>query len=306
MNLISNLFGKLTRAPMELEPENASFDYSPWFDCHMHTRMCGHAVGTPKAYVDSAAARGLRRICFTCHMPFDDISFGGDRMRMREAELPAYLDLVAEMREYGAELGVDVLCGIEGEVFPNPAIQDAIGKILSSHPFDFVLGSAHHHMAAYHDWFLNAGIETDDEIITAYFETLRDAAGTGLFHSISHPDVIRLYGTIRGEMDPLKHESVIREAISAAVEAGVCWEVNTSGRAKGPMIEHPDPIIRSWGQELGLKLTIGSDSHSPKSVGRYFDSIIPALAEEGFDALHYFEGGERKAVDLSALKVKRD
>jgi|TARA_B110000438_G_scaffold205279_1_gene196944 histidinol-phosphatase (PHP family) len=306
MNFINKLYQKLTRAPFEVESEDSQFDYTPWFDCHMHTWMCGHAIGAPKTYVDRAAERGLSRICFTCHMPFDDLTFGGRRMRMREAELSAYIELVAEMREYGAALGVDVLCGIEGEVFPNPAIQDAIGEILTLHPFDFVLGSVHHHMPAYHDWFLNGGFETDDELITAYFETLRDAAATGLFHSMSHPDVIRLYGTIRGEFDPLRHESIIREAISAAVEADVCWEVNTSGRAKGPMIEHPDPIIRSWGQELGLKLTIGSDAHSPQSVGRFFDKVIPTLAEEGFDALHYFVGGERKAVDLSALKGGQD
>lgn len=306
MSLLKKLYGKLSRSPLEEESARADFDYAPWFDVHMHTTLCGHAVGQPKDYVDRAAALGLSRVCFTCHMPFDDPGFGGDRMRMREADLPAYVDLVAEMRAYGSALGVDVLCGIEGEIFPDPAIQDRIGEILTAHPFDFVLGSSHHHLPVFKDWYVNQGYETDDEIITAYFETVRDAASTGLFNSLSHPDVIRLYGTIRGELDPLKHESIIREAIAAAVEADVCWEVNTSGRAKGPMIEHPDPLIRAWGLEQGLKLTIGSDAHAPNSVGRFFDTIIPGLAEEGFEALHYFVGGERKAVDLSALRAKPD
>ena len=303
MNLIRKVYRKMKRSAPEndageLKPK---FDFSPWFDCHMHTLLCGHATGKPAAYVDRAVELGLGGLCFTCHMPFDDATFGGDRMRMRQADFPAYLDLVAEMQAYGQERGVTVLCGIEGEVFPNPVIQDALGQILASHPFDYVLGSVHHHMPAYQDWFVNEGFETDDELITAYFETLRDAAGTGHFHSLAHPDVIRLYGTLGGDFDPSRHESIIREAIAAAVESDVCWEVNTSGRSKGAMIEHPDPIIRHWGKEMGLKLTIGSDAHAPKTVGRYFETIIPDLASEGFEALHYFIKGERKVISLQNI-----
>ena len=37
-----------------------------------------------------------------------------------------------------------------------------------------------------------------------------------------------------------------------------------SGLNKGVYEVHPDPIILKWAQEMGCKLTIGSDSHRPE------------------------------------------
>ncbi|MFP4283776.1 MAG: histidinol-phosphatase [Opitutales bacterium] len=272
----------------------------PWYDIHMHTPLCGHARGEPWEYVEQAAQRGLAGVCFTCHMPFDHPAFGGRRMRMDEDQLPLYLEKVADAREHARALGVEVLCGIEGEVFPDPSLQEALGEVLARHAFDYVLGSVHHHTPAMQRWlFEERACQSDAEVITAYFECVRDGAATGLFHSMSHPDVIRLYGTIDGLLDPAAHESVIREAIAAAVEADVCWEVNTSGRFKGPEIEHPDPLIRQWGREMGLKLTIGSDAHRPGAVGQAFDLLLPQLRAEGFDAVHVFRDGRREALPLA-------
>lgn len=267
----------------------------------MHTPLCGHSVGWPREFVDVAVKRGLGRIAISCHMPIDRSDFGGPDIRMLSSAFQEYLDLVADAKSYGAERGVIVMLGIEGEVCPDPAIQNEIAEFLSAHPFDFVLGSLHHHLEFFRNWFASQGCQSDDELITAYFELLRDGAATGLFDSMSHPDVIRIYGTLRGGFEPLRFESVIREAIAAAVEADVCWEMNTSGRLKGPGIEHPDPLIRAWGQEMGLKLTMGSDAHRPESVGQFFPEMLATLKDEGFDAVHYYEGRKRHAVKLDRL-----
>jgi histidinol-phosphatase (PHP family) len=269
-----------------------------FFDLHMHTPLCGHAFGEPRAFVEAAAARGLGRIAFSCHMPLAGADFGGPRIRMDRKEFPRYLEQVEAAREHGAGMGVTVLTGIEGEVCPDPAVQEVIGAFLASHPFDFVLGSVHHQLRYFQRWFREIGCKDDDDIINAYFGCLRDGAASGLFHSMAHPDVIRLYGTLYAPFDPRRHESIIREAIAAAVENEVCWEVNTSGRLKGPGIEHPDPIIRRWGREMGLRLTLGSDAHLPESVGQHFPEVLEELAAEGFGAVHFYEKGVRQAVPL--------
>jgi len=276
-----------------------------FFDLHMHTPLCGHAVGEPREYVDAAARNGVGRIAITCHMPFDRWDFGGPRIRMPEALFPRYLELVDDAREYGARQGVTVTTGIEGEVCPEPDLQARLGDFLRSHPFDFILGSVHHQLGYYQNWFAERGLRTDAQIIPAYFECLRDGASTGLFHSMSHPDVIRLYGTLSGPFEPERYERVIREAIAAAVEADVCWELNTSGCLKGPGIEHPVPIIREWGREMGLKLTLGSDSHQPATVGQFFPEMVTALQAAGYAEVYYFEGGVRKAVALDSLGKTR-
>jgi histidinol-phosphatase (PHP family) len=61
---------------------------------------------------------------------------------------------------------------------------------------------------------------------------------------------------------------------------------------------HPDPIILDWASEMGVKLTIGSDSHMPGSVGQHFDWIQPLLREKGFTDLHYFRSRQRMRIDM--------
>lgn len=265
----------------------------------MHTPLCGHAVGQPKEYVTQAARRGLSRITFTCHQPFDEPTFGGPRIRMPERAFPLYLDLIAEARELGAELGVEVLTGIEAEIFPEPGIQEALAEKIADQSFDFVLGSMHHQLDAYHLELQRLGIERDDAaILRHYFGCLETAARSGLFHSLSHPDVIRLYGTLWDRFEPSDHEEPIKAAIAAAVENDVCWEINTSGRNKGELVEHPDPLIRQWGIDAGLRFTMGSDAHRPEHVGQYFPIVLSEAAAQGMTAYSYFRAGERVEVPL--------
>ena len=75
-------------------------------------------------------------------------------------------------------------------------------------------------------------------------------------------------------------------------------EVNTSGLIKGDFEVHPDPLILEWASEIGVKLTIGSDSHSPESVGQFFDMIQPTLRSKGFTDLYYFRSRQRHRIDM--------
>jgi histidinol-phosphatase (PHP family) len=49
---------------------------------------------------------------------------------------------------------------------------------------------------------------------------------------------------------------------------------------------------------MGVKLTIGSDSHRPHSVGQFFDVIQPMLRDKGFRDLHYFRGRQRQVIPM--------
>ena len=88
-------------------------------DCHMHTPLCGHAVGDPVEYVREAAKRAMDLVTFTCHIPMDNIGFGGRNIRMAYEDLSTYFKIVDEARKVGEDFGVRVLTGIEAEVFPS-------------------------------------------------------------------------------------------------------------------------------------------------------------------------------------------
>lgn len=266
-------------------------------DSHMHTSLCGHAVGEPIEYVMAAAEQGIDLITITCHIPMSWEAFGQEGIRMKREELEDYIALVRATAIEAKPLGVEVLCGIEAEVFPDQSELELMDTILSQYNFDFVLGSLHAQCLSYLQWFEKNDVDDDAKRIESYFRHLKDGAQSGRYDSMSHPDVIRTYGVVEN-FNPNEHESVIRGFLQAVVDEDMCMEVNTSGLTKGDYEVHPDPVILDWANEMGVKLTIGSDAHSPESVGQFFDVIQPMLRSKGFMDLYYFRGRQRHKIDM--------
>ncbi|MGC6455996.1 MAG: histidinol-phosphatase [Coraliomargaritaceae bacterium] len=263
----------------------------------MHTPLCGHAVGAPLEYAFVALERGIDLITITCHIPMEWEAFGQEGIRMPLSALDGYIALVEDTAEKARAFGVEVLCGIEAEVFPDLGHMESMDAVLAWHKWDFVLGSLHAQCRSYLLWLKENKVKTDAGKIDCYFRHLIDGAQSGRYNSMSHPDVIRTYGVVDA-FDPAVHEGVIREFLQALVESDVCMEVNTSGLNKGDFEVHPDPLILDWAAEMGVKLTMGSDSHHPHSVGQHFDTVLPLLGEKGFRDLYYHRQGKRIRIDL--------
>jgi histidinol-phosphatase (PHP family) len=174
---------------------------------------------------------------------------------------------------------------------------EPMDEILAEYEWDFVLGSLHAQCRSYLTWLKKNKVNDDAMRIDSYFRHLKDGAQSGRYDSMSHPDVIRTYGVV-SEFKPAEHEEVIRDFLQAVVDEDICMEVNTSGLTKGDFEVHPDPLILDWASEMGVKLTIGSDSHQPNSVGQFFDTIQPMLGEKGFKDLHFFRGRQRIRIDM--------
>ena len=272
----------------------------------MHTYLCGHAVGEPFEYAMAAKENGIDLITFTCHIPMESEDFGQEGIRMRPEELDEYVALVKETAEAAEPLGVEVLCGIEAEVFPNEGHMESMDATLAAHSWDFVLGSLHAQCQSYLRWLSSHKVKKDPMRIDSYFRHLIDGAQSGRYDSMSHPDVIRTYGVVQ-DFHPIEHEEVIREFLQAVVDEDICMEVNTSGLTKGAYEVHPDPVILDWAAEMGVKLTIGSDSHRPHTVGQFFNWVQPMLRQKGFSDLYYYRGRMRQRIDMpEALPLVAD
>ena len=263
----------------------------------MHTPLCGHAVGKPIEYARYAAEKGIDVITFTCHIPMEWEAFGQEGIRMRRDQLDEYWTLVHDAATEAKSFGVEVLCGIEAEVFPDEVHMQPMDTILSDYSWDFVLGSLHAQCRSYLKWLDDHDINDDFNRVECYFRHLREGVLTGRYDSMSHPDVIRTYGVVK-LFNPAEHETVIRDFLKAVVDQDICMEVNTSGLTKGAYEVHPDPLILDWASEMGVKLTIGSDSHQPDTVGRFFDTVQPMLSQKGFADLHFFRGRQRNRIDM--------
>lgn len=219
---------------------------------------------------------------------------------MNTGQFPVYKSLIERAQIYGESRGVEVLFGIEAEVFPNSERLESMRKVLAAEQFDFVLGSLHHQLPIFRRWLTEQNHKTDQDKINAYFVALAEGAASGLYDSMSHPDVIRIYGTI-DSFEPEDHESTIIYFLETLVKHDVHMEVNTSGLTKGVYKIHPDPIILRWARRLGVKLTIGSDSHNPKQVGQFFPQAYNLLDDIGFEHISYFK--DRTSVEVSLESI---
>ncbi len=268
------------------------------FDSHMHTPLCGHSVGEPEQFVDTAASKGLSGIIITCHIPMEVISYNpGGRTRMSRDQLVDYREWVERARIAGEQCGVEVRYGIEAEFSPIAEDLTIMREILQEEPFDFVLGSLHHQLPCYRNWLKENSLLTDQEIISRYFKDVRDGFASGLYDSVAHPDLIQIYGTVT-PFNPHDYRKEIQEMLESVKSRDGCIEINTSGLHKGIFQYHPGPDILQWAADMGIGITLGSDSHTPERVGEHFESMIGILRELGYKEVFSYRQRQKQAHPL--------
>jgi histidinol-phosphatase (PHP family) len=260
------------------------------YETHMHTPLCKHAVGMPSEYAAMAARRGLAGITVTCHNPMPD-GFA-PHVRMSESELEDYVQLVQQTRdEWLGE--IDVRLGIEVDYLPG--YEEWLGRQLSSHPFEYVLGSVHPSLAEYKRGYWK---NTPRETVETYFNLLATAAETGLFDCLSHPDVIK--NDVAADWIPERYLPAICQALDRIATTGVAMELNTSGADKDIPEMNPFPAMLVEMRRRGIPVVIGADAHTPNRVADRFCSALRLLSRSGFSEVSLFFERERQSIPIEA------
>ena len=254
-------------------------------DCHIHTHRCRHAVGTPLEYVVAAEARGIEVMTFTDHLPLLDGSETDYAMRWHE--LPDYVADIHQLRQRAAD--PQVLLGVEADW--TPGCEGKLREVLSGYPFDVVLGSVHF----LDDWAFDDPDLTEryadwdvDGLWMRYFGDLAEAARTGLFDVMAHPDLIKKFRYMPS-FDPI---GLYEDAARAFAESGVAIEVNTAGLRKPCAELYPSAAFLAACARRRVPASVGSDAHSPEEVGAGWDAARDALLAAGYDSVVFFRGRE--------------
>ena len=268
-------------------------------DCHIHTARCGHAIGRVDEYAAAAYRKGLYGIAFTEHLALPPELDPDRNLSMREDDLQEYLDEIDTARLRFPDL--EIVAGIEADYLPGrtdetaQAIADA--RALSN-GVRFVLGSVH---------FIGEWVFDDpgrieewdrrnvDRAWEAYFSLWGQAAGSGMFDVMAHPDLIKKFGH-RPSTDPTE---LYETAAAAAAEAGVAIEVSTAGLRKPVGELYPGiDLLRAF-HAAGVPATVGSDAHAPDEVGYRIDAAYAALIEAGYEAVRFPDGsGGWRSIEL--------
>ena len=125
----------------------------------------------------------------------------------------------------------------------------------------------------------------------SYFENLANAAESGLFDCLSHPDIVKIVHPSQYKVGD--HLDTIRRALDRIARAGAAMELNTSGLHKPYREMNPGAEIL---EEMALRqipVVLGSDSHDAHRVGADFDKALLNLQNAGYETVSCFIDRER-------------
>jgi histidinol-phosphatase (PHP family) len=211
-------------------------------------------------------------------------------VRMSLDQWEEYQDLVQQATEHWRGR-VDVRLGLEADFFPG--YETFLEQQIASAPLSYVLGSVHPQIAEYRERFSKPD---PVEHQATYFQMLADAAETGLFDCISHPDLIK--NESQADWRPERILPEIARALDRIARTGVAMELNTSGRLKKIPEMNPFPEMLRLMLERDIPVVLGADAHVPERVGDYYCEALELLASVGYQCVHYFVDRQSRAVTI--------
>jgi len=263
------------------------------YETHSHTPLCKHAEGEPEAYAQTAWERGLKGLTITCHGPLPDgIS---SSVRMSPEQFPEYLDLVARAREHW-QGRVDVLLGLESDFLPG--MESWIESLHQRADFHYVLGSVHPHIREYRERYHVSGWV---EFHRTYFGHLAEAAETGLFDCLAHPDIVKNLGAEEWDLNALMPD--IQRSLDRIAATGISMELNTSGLNKLVAEMNPAPAILREMALRGIPVVVGADAHVPSRVGDGYSAAYDLLEAAGYERVGIFIKRERREIPIREARA---
>ncbi len=260
-------------------------------DYHLHTVRCGHAKGSMEDYAARAASIGLAEIGFSDHFPMLHVEDPSLSMGMEE--LPEYVREVEGLRPGFPDL--EIRLGIEVDFIPETA--ERLPALLDAHPFDYIMGSLHYVDGWGFDHPLNLDGYVGRDLMALwerYFDLLGEAAESGLFDVLAHPDLIKKFG-FRPDAD-VRH--LYEACLDRVAAVGSVIEVNSAGLRKPVGEIYPGLDFLLLCREREIPLTLGSDAHRPEEVGEGFDDVLRLLRKVGYEELTIFKGRRRSFMQL--------
>ncbi len=270
-------------------------------DYHVHERHSSDARRTRvRDIVSSAERNGVDEVAFTTHLVTAGPSEG---FGIKPKEIDEYFEEIYSARE---ETRVSLRVGLEVDYFPKE--ERNLGRILTEHPFDFILGSVHcvngrevATPAGAVDFYAGRPLGS---AVKEYFEVWRQAIESGLFDVMAHPDYFKRYLglTWAAPLTWSDMEEVAESPIQSLADYGVGFEVNTSCLRHGAGEFFPvTGFVQSAYQHGVRTVTVGSDSHIADTLGYRISDALGCLLGAGYSRVGSFNNRKEYAIDISSL-----
>ena len=258
---------------------------------HTHSRYCdGH--GEIAEVIEEAIAAGLEAVGISSHAP---LPFSTE-WNMPLERLAGYVAEVRGLQTRYADQ-IRVLLGSEIDYIPGDEVAEFQRREVHPLGFDYYVGSVH---------FLGSGSppRSFDGTEADFRAILRDGYGDDISRMVADyyrrlPGVLTIPGVrVVGHFDVIKRwnagqkyfrgdEPWYLDAVEGALQpiaaSGQIVELNTAGWRKGLGEPYPSPAILARCRELGIPITVNSDSHTPAEVAAGFRQAAELLAGLGIE-----------------------
>jgi len=243
-------------------------------DLHIHSNFSPDGHNTVEEIIKQAKKRNISIIAISDH--YDLVP--GPYMHNKITDIKKYNDTLDFYKENEKE--IKILKSIEY------GIQSFVEEPLED-KYDYVLYSVHHTKTKFTE-----RPRDNDKTWKLYLEetveAVRDIKQIGFY---THLDLMKRYLDGNPEL-PCKYKYLVEELLKKIVKFDLGLEINTAG-LRMPFKElHPKLWIIERYIELGGKyFSIGSDSHTIKTIGDGYKEAVDLLKKNGINEIFYGENG---------------
>jgi histidinol-phosphatase (PHP family) len=272
-------------------------------DYHLHLRsdaLTASAAehftqGNVARYREVAEERGISELGVSEHVYRFEQALGVWRhpfwVRYAHDDLDSYCAFVREQ--------TDLRLGIEADFVPGA--EDRMANLLDEREFDYVIGSVHFlrdRAVDDEDYDIWQTARSPEEVWRRYFETIGEAARSGLFDVLAHPDLVKVWGPERPR-PPGDLRAYYELAMDGIAESGIAVELSTAGLRKRAGELYPAPAFLEMALAAGAPVALSSDAHRPEDVGADYDRALELLERLGVGELCVFERRERRLEPIA-------
>lgn len=246
-------------------------------DQHLHTSFSGDSDTPPEEQFDRAVSLGMSEICVTDHHDYDmisDVDFNLDF----ENYIPE-MQRLAEKYRGKLDISIGVELGLQLH------IADYLDELVKKYDcLDFIIGS-HHVVDGIDPYFPEYFEKYGKNAYERFFEvTLKRIKRIKCYDSLGHLDYIVRYGKKHGlSYSYSEYADYIDSILRQLVTDGKALECNSGAFSRG--MDEPNPccdVLKRFRELGGELVTLGSDAHSPETLGDSFELCGEILKSCGF------------------------
>lgn len=264
-------------------------------DLHNHCEFSFDSSTPMEKNIEKAIELGIDYLSITDHL---DLFYPHEDYR-KMLDIEGYFAKYNKLQEkYSGR--IKFLSGIEVGIQTTTAqVND---EIVRSFPFDFVIGSIHEINGEdlVTDFVIEKFKDIKDFYKYYYEETQKAVEESKEFDVLGHIDYMDRYiDDIKSIPDICEYKEYLIPTLKNLISRNKGIEVNTAGPRKGLPYMQPKKQVLEWYKELGGEIiTIGSDAHQAKDIGKGVEEAVVLLKECGFAAVSVFEKRKEKKILL--------